>query len=213
MYFLNALLCEHMGLCFPRLFQSWEVEVFYHVFTSRLFLSPTHPQRPYDSHRTFPSSPGGLDAGSSAACQCQHVGQTASLPAQRGRVCSRCSTHCARARISYQLFFFFLWKSTFSRRVTIFSILSSPVGGKLLNWGRQQQQEEVPSFSVSYLPCWYRQVPDNSYYYLLLPPYTTVTTVRDKEKKIYILYLQSYQQLSDTSICNTSRSFLAFFYA
>lgn len=110
-------------------------------------------------------------------------------------------------------FFFFLWKSTFSRRVTIFSILSSPVGGKLLNWGRQQQQEEVPSFSVSYLPCWYRQVPDNSYYYLLLPPYTTVTTVRDKEKKIYILYLQSYQQLSDTSICNTSRSFLAFFYA
>lgn len=105
-----------------------------------------------------------------------------SLP--KGAECAHAAALTAPGQgLVTSFFFFFLWKSTFSRRVTIFSILSSPVGGKLLNWGRQQQQEEVPSFSVSYLPCWYRQVPDNSYYYLLLPPYTTVTTVRDKEKK------------------------------
>lgn len=214
MYFLNALLCEHMGLCFPRLFQSWEVEVFYHVFTSRLFLSPTHPQRPYDSHRTFPSSPGGLDAGSSAACQCQHVGQTASLPAQRGRVCSRCSTHCARARISYQLFFFFFFeRARFQEGSPSFPFCHLLwVESCLIGVGNSNKKKCPVSVWATFHADTdrYLTIATITYFYphtQLLPLWET------KKKKIYILYLQSYQQLSDTSICNTSRSFLAFFYA
>lgn len=149
----------HMGLCFSRLFQSWEVEAFYHTSSSRLFLPPpllpTHPQRPDDSPSQFPSSQGRLDMGPSAGYQCQRVSQTVSLPAQRAGLHSAAAHQPSLRQGKDYLpafcvcFFLFLWKKS---RVTIFSILSSPVDGKLLNWGRQQQQQKASTQFQCELP-------------------------------------------------------------
>lgn len=155
----------HMGLRFSRLFQSWEVEAFYHASSSRLFLPPpllpTHPQRPDDSPSQFPSSQGRLDMGPSAGCQCQRVSQTVSLPAQRAGLHSAAAHQPSLRQGKDYLpaccvcFFLFLWKKAGLPSFPFCHLLW--VESSLTGVGNSNNKKQAPSFNVSYLSRWWGQ--------------------------------------------------------
>lgn len=130
------------------------------MFTSRLFLPPTHPQRPDDSPSQFPSSEGRLDTGPSAACQCQHVSQPASLPAQRGRLCSAAAIPAPGQGLFTSLFF-----SSFPLKEHILKAGSPSfpfchllrVESSLIGVGNSNNKKQARNFNAIYLSHRFRQ--------------------------------------------------------
>lgn len=160
-----------MGLCFSRLFQSWEVEAFHHVFASRLFLLPARPlshPSPKASwlSQSIPLQPreaghGSLRSLPVPACQPAHV-----PPCPMGQAVLSCSTPAFPAPgqglftiLGWVFFpFFFFERAHIKAESPSFPFCHLLwVESSLTGVGNSNNKKQAPSFNVVYLSRWCRQ--------------------------------------------------------
>lgn len=163
-YFLTALLCEHHthSTLLSKTSQSWEVEAFYHVFTSRLVTPPfplSPPSFPKGSMTLAANSPPVKGGWTWVPQQCASGSVSArphsSLPKGAGSLsCSAPAIPVAGQGLFTSFFFFF--ERAHTKAGSSFCHLLW-VESSLTGAGNSNKKKQASSFDVVYLSHWCRQ--------------------------------------------------------